>query len=136
VTRALITGITGQDALALAGVELHRGDLRDPQTLRDSGARVLQASSSEIFAPASGAPSGARRQHEVAGLVARTAFAHVGLDWREHVVSDDALRRPADSVQQVGDAFKAARELGRTPRIGFDALVAMMVDADLERLGG
>jgi nucleoside-diphosphate-sugar epimerase len=132
VTRALITGITGQDALALAGVELHRGDLRDPQTLRDSGARVLQASSSEIFAPASGAPSGARRQHEVAGLVARTAFAHVGLDWREHVV----LRRPADSVQQVGDASKAARELGWTPRIGFDALVAMMVDADLERLGG
>ena len=58
------------------------------------------------------------------------------LDWREHVVSDAAFRRPADSEQQVGDAAKAARELGWTPAVGFDALVAMMVDADLERLGG
>jgi GDPmannose 4,6-dehydratase len=67
---------------------------------------------------------------------ARAAFAHVDLDWGEHVVSDDAFRRPADSARQVGDASKAARELGWTPRVGFEELVAMMVDADLERLGG
>jgi GDPmannose 4,6-dehydratase len=67
---------------------------------------------------------------------ARKAFAHVGLDWREHVVSDDAFRRPADSARQVGDASKAARELGWTPRVGFAELVAMMVDADLRALGG
>jgi len=64
------------------------------------------------------------------------AFAHVGLDWRDHVVVDPALFRPAEVDLLVGDASRARRELGWRPRVDFPTLVAMMVDADLERLGG
>lgn len=64
------------------------------------------------------------------------AFAHVGLDWRDHVVVDPALFRPAEVDLLVGDASRARRELGWRPRVDFPTLVAMMVDADLERLRG
>jgi len=59
------------------------------------------------------------------------AFAHAGLDWRQHVREDPALRRPADVEELVGDASKARRVLGWQPTVAFDELVRMMVDADL-----
>lgn len=63
------------------------------------------------------------------------AFSHVGLDYREHVVVDPAFFRPLDVNIQQGDASKARRVLGWSPKVGFSELVAMMVDADMERLG-
>ena len=62
------------------------------------------------------------------------AFAHAGLDWREHVVIDPAFLRPAEVDQLIADPSLARKELGWEPRVGFDELVRMMVDADLERL--
>jgi GDPmannose 4,6-dehydratase len=62
------------------------------------------------------------------------AFAHAGLDPAGHVVIDRALFRPAEVESLVADPTKARTELGWTPSTTFDALVAMMVDADLERL--
>ena len=60
------------------------------------------------------------------------AFAHVGLDWQEHVVIDDQFLRPAEVDLLVGDATKAKNELGWEKSVTFADLVAMMVDADLE----
>ena len=72
--------------------------------------------------------------HTVRGLAER-AFAHVGLDWREHVRVDDSLRRgEAELHRLVGDASKARVELGWRPRVGFDELVRLLVDAALVRL--
>ena len=71
--------------------------------------------------------------HSVRELV-ETAFAHAGLDWREHVQSDAALLRPVDVDHLVGDAAKARRALGWSPSVDFHALVHMMVDADLARV--
>lgn len=65
--------------------------------------------------------------------VCRIAFAHVGLDWQEHVVTDDKLMRPTEIATLVGDYTLAQRELGWQPRTSFDALIEEMVDADLER---
>ena len=62
------------------------------------------------------------------------AFAHAGLAWQDHVVSDPTRTRPAEVDQLIGDASKARRELGWNPTIGFRELVAMMVDADLDRV--
>jgi GDPmannose 4,6-dehydratase len=62
------------------------------------------------------------------------AFAHVGLDWRDFVVVDPALMRPAEVDQLVGDASKARRVLGWAPTVSFEELVRMMVDADLQLL--
>jgi GDPmannose 4,6-dehydratase len=65
--------------------------------------------------------------HPVEELVA-VAFAHVGLDWREHVVVDEALVRPDDRLL-VGDASKARGVLGWAPTIAFGELVRLLVDA-------
>jgi len=63
------------------------------------------------------------------------AFAHVGLDYRDHVVVDPKFHRPAEVDVLLGDSSKAQRVLGWTPEVQFEALVAMMVDADLTRVG-
>ncbi|HEY0038976.1 MAG TPA: GDP-mannose 4,6-dehydratase [Longimicrobium sp.] len=70
--------------------------------------------------------------HTVQRLV-ELAFGAVGLDWREHVSLDPRFMRPAEVDLLVGDPSKAKRELGWEPEVGFEALVSMMVDADLER---
>jgi GDPmannose 4,6-dehydratase len=76
---------------------------------------------------------GTGQTHSVRELV-EAAFQHVGLDWRKHVVTDPKYMRPAEVDLLQADPSKARRELGWNPRIGFAELVAMMVDADLERL--
>ncbi len=70
--------------------------------------------------------------HTVQELV-ELAFAHVGLEWREHVVIDPVLKRPAEVDLLLGDASKAQEKLGWTPKVRFPELVRMMVDADLAR---
>jgi GDPmannose 4,6-dehydratase len=62
------------------------------------------------------------------------AFAHVGLDPGQHVTIDPRFLRPAEVEELRGDASKAKQTLGWAPQVGFDELMKMMVDADLERL--
>ncbi len=64
---------------------------------------------------------------------AEIAFARAGLDWREHVVEDSKLKRPAEVDLLRGDYSKAKRVLGWEPKVGFRELIGMMVDADLRR---
>jgi GDPmannose 4,6-dehydratase len=64
------------------------------------------------------------------------AFGHADLDWRQHVVSDQKLRRPAEVDLLLGDAGKAARQLGWRPKVDFTTLVKMMTDADLAAVKG
>jgi GDPmannose 4,6-dehydratase len=71
--------------------------------------------------------------HSVRDLV-EIAFSHAGLDWRTHVVTDPAFIRPAEVDVLQADPSLARRELAWTPTVSFTQLVAMMVDADLERL--
>jgi GDPmannose 4,6-dehydratase len=73
--------------------------------------------------------------HSVERLV-EVAFAHAGLDWHDHVKMDERFVRPAEVDLLIGDRSKAENELGWTPTVGFEQLVQMMVDADLERLEG
>ncbi|HEV2878802.1 MAG TPA: GDP-mannose 4,6-dehydratase, partial [Candidatus Eremiobacteraceae bacterium] len=62
-----------------------------------------------------------------------TAFGHVGLDWRKHVVLDPKFIRPAEVDILVGDASKAKKELGWEPTVTFQQMIERMVDADLAR---
>jgi GDPmannose 4,6-dehydratase len=71
--------------------------------------------------------------HSVETLVDH-AFRAAGLDWHDHVVTDAAFIRPAEVDRLCADASKARDELGWEPKIGFEELVAMMVDADMELL--
>jgi len=73
--------------------------------------------------------------HSVRQLV-ENAFGHAGLDWQKYVKTDPAFLRPAEVDHLIGDASKAQTVLGWKPEVSFDKLVAMMVDADIERLSG
>ena len=73
--------------------------------------------------------------HSVRQLV-EAAFGHAGLDWQKYVRVDPAFLRPAEVDHLIGDSSKARRVLGWEPKVSFDKLIAMMVDADLARLSG
>jgi len=76
---------------------------------------------------------GTGESHSVREFV-EAAFAHAGLDWREHVKIDSRYFRPAEVDDLRADAGKARKLLGWQPRVGFAQLVRMMVDADMADL--
>jgi GDPmannose 4,6-dehydratase len=89
--------------------------------------RMLQQPMPDDYVVATG------ETHSVRELV-EIAFGVVGLRWQDYVKTDPALLRPAEVDTLIGDASKARRVLGWSPRVNFAALVEMMVRADLERL--
>jgi len=62
------------------------------------------------------------------------AFAHAGLDWQEHVDTDERFMRPTEIAASRGDFSKAKAKLGWSPKISFEELIRLMVDADIARL--
>jgi GDPmannose 4,6-dehydratase len=60
------------------------------------------------------------------------AFAHADLDWKEFIKYDDRYERPAEVDLLIGDPAKAKKQLGWEPKVRFQELVKLMVDADLE----
>jgi GDPmannose 4,6-dehydratase len=63
------------------------------------------------------------------------AFAHAGLDWRDHVKHNESFERPAEVPALIGDASKAKAELGWVARTDALSLARLMVDADREDVG-
>jgi GDPmannose 4,6-dehydratase len=90
---------------------------------------MLQRDEADDFVIATG------RTHTVRQCV-ELAFERVGLDWQQYVKLDDAFLRPAEVDLLVGDPTKARELLGWEPETSFEELIALMVDADLELLGG
>lgn len=64
------------------------------------------------------------------------AFNHVGLSMEDHLVIDEKFFRPAEVDVLLGNPEKATRKLGWKPKTSLQALITMMVDADLRRLQG
>jgi len=77
---------------------------------------------------------GTGQTHTVRKLV-ELAFGHAGLDWQRYVKLDERFMRPAEVDVLLADPSRARQELGWVPSVGFEALVRMMVDADLARVG-
>jgi GDPmannose 4,6-dehydratase len=73
------------------------------------------------------------KTHSVQELC-EVAFSYLGLDWREYVVSDPQFFRPAEVDLLVGDSSKARLILSWEPSLSFEALIRLMVDADMEAL--
>jgi GDPmannose 4,6-dehydratase len=84
---------------------------------------MLQHDEPEDFVIATG------ETHSVSDFLA-AAFDHVGLNWQDHVETDERYMRPAEVDLLLGDATKAWDKLGWKPQTSFDELVHMMVDAD------
>ncbi|MEZ5243861.1 MAG: GDP-mannose 4,6-dehydratase [Acidimicrobiales bacterium] len=91
--------------------------------------RMLQRDTPEDYVICTGETHSVREFCEL-------AFSHVDLNWEDHVVIDETFMRPAEVDLLVGDASKAADELGWVPETSFADLVRMMVDADLDLLEG
>jgi len=62
------------------------------------------------------------------------AFRHVGLDYRDYVVIDPSLFRPAEVDLVLGNPAKAKAKLGWEAKTDLETLIRMMVDADLARI--
>ena len=62
------------------------------------------------------------------------AFQHVNLDWQQYVKTDAKLLRPAEVEHLIANPTKAQTRLGWTPRVTFQQLVQLMVDADIQLL--
>jgi len=72
-------------------------------------------------------------QHSVRE-VCQAAFSHVGLNYQDYVRVDKQFFRPAEVDMLCGDATKARTRLGWSPKVSFEQLVEMMVDADVSAL--
>jgi GDPmannose 4,6-dehydratase len=86
---------------------------------------ILQQAEPDDFVLATG------KTHSIRELLA-VAFSAVGLNWEEYVEIDPKFLRPAEVDFLCGDASKAREKLGWTPRVSFEQLITMMVEADLE----
>jgi GDPmannose 4,6-dehydratase len=78
---------------------------------------------------------GTGRTRSVRELVV-AAFDAAGLDWERHVVIDPTLHRPAEVDLLCADPKKARVQLGWEPTVGFEDLIAMMVESDTRLLAG
>jgi GDPmannose 4,6-dehydratase len=87
--------------------------------------RILQQDAPDDYVIATG------ETHSVREFLER-AFSAVGLDYEDFVATDPRYFRPTEVDLLLGDASKAKEQLGWTPKVGFDELVRMMVESDLE----
>ncbi len=76
---------------------------------------------------------GTGKEHSVEDF-AKKAFAHVGLNYKDHIVIDKVLIRPAEVDALLANSTKAKKNLGWEPKISFDDLVVSMVENDLKNL--
>ncbi len=125
VTRAVGRIACGlQDKVYLGNLEAHRdwgfaGDYVLAMWL------MLQSPTPDDYVVATGQAHSVRELCEI-------AFGQVGLDWKEHVQIDARYRRPTEIDALCGDASKAISRLGWRAHTGFEPLVRMMVEHDLE----
>ena len=125
VTRAATRIKLGlQDKLYLGNLEAQRdwgfaGDYVEAMWL------MLQQERPDDYVIATG------ESHSVSEFVEKV-FGRLELDYEKYVAIDERYFRPTDVDVLRGDPTKAQKELGWQPKVGFDRLIDMMVDADLE----
>jgi GDPmannose 4,6-dehydratase len=76
---------------------------------------------------------GTGESHQVREFVEK-AFESVGLDWEKYVVLDRRYLRPAEVESLRADCTRARKVLGWQPKVRFDELVRIMVEADLDEV--
>jgi GDPmannose 4,6-dehydratase len=90
--------------------------------------RMLQQPKGDDYVVATGHTTTVRE-------MCRIAFSHVGLSYEDHVVIDPKFFRPAEVEVLLGNPAKAKRQLGWQATTSLEQLIAMMVDADMRRVG-
>ena len=127
ITRAVARIRAGlQDKLYLGNLDARRDWGYAPDFV-EAMWLMLQAPAPDDYVVATG------EQHSVRDFCER-AFERVGLDWAEHVRIDPRYYRPAEVDSLLGDASKARERLSWEPKVRFEELVEIMVDADVRQL--
>jgi GDPmannose 4,6-dehydratase len=132
VTRKITSGIANilaknQDRIELGNLSAERdwgfaGDYVDAMWL------MLQKDTPDDYVIATG-------QTNSIQYFLETAFEYSGLgSWTKYVSQNPKHFRPAEVNKLKGDSSKAAKVLGWKPKINLDALIKMMIDADVKRL--
>jgi GDPmannose 4,6-dehydratase len=125
VTRAAVRIKLGlQEKLYLGNLEAKRdwgfaGDYVEAMWL------MLQQEKPDDYVIATG------ETHSVREFVEKV-FKKLDLDYERHVIVDPRYFRPTEVDCLLGDATKAKKAMGWEPRISFDRLIDMMIDADME----
>jgi GDPmannose 4,6-dehydratase len=132
VTRKITSGVAGivagkRSQIALGNLEALR-DWGHAREYVEAMWLMLQQPKPDDYVIATGECHSVREFAEL-------AFSHVGLDYTKYVVRDEQLFRPAEVNVLKGDACKAQRVLGWSPRLRFNDLVREMVDEDCRALG-
>ncbi len=127
ITRAVAAIKAGkQDKLLLGNLDAKRdwgfaGDYVEAMWL------MLQADSPDDYVVAT------NETHSVKEFC-QIAFKHVGLDWEKYVEVSEKYFRPAEVDLLIGDPAHAKKQLKWEPKVSFEELVKMMVDADVKEL--
>ena len=116
-----------QKELRLGNIDAKRdwgfaGDYVEPMWL------MLQQSAPDNYVIATGRSTTVRD-------MCRIAFSHVGLNYEDYVVVDPKFFRPAEVDVLLGNPAKAKAKLGWQAKTSIEQLMAMMVDADMRRVG-
>ena len=72
--------------------------------------------------------------HSVKEFV-KICFDYVGLNWKKYVEIDPRYFRPTEVENLIADTKKARKYLGWNPKIAFEDLAKVMVDADMRNIG-
>jgi GDPmannose 4,6-dehydratase len=132
VTRKITSGlariIRGESKeLRLGNLEAKR-DWGHAQEYVEAMWRMLQQPEADDYVIATGETHSVREFCEA-------AFGAVNLDYRDYVVADERFYRPAEVELLIGDASKAKKILGWTPKTTFHELVSEMVQEDCQLSG-
>ncbi|MCA9470417.1 MAG: GDP-mannose 4,6-dehydratase [Nitrospirales bacterium] len=128
VTRAVANIVAGRQKDLYLGNRQARRDWGFAPEYVEGMYRILQADVSDDFVLGSG------EAHTVQELV-EEAFGYVGLDWRDFVKEDPKYMRPTEVDVLIANPAKARQHLAWETRIGFPALVRIMIDADMRKIG-
>ena len=128
ITRGLANILAGkQKKLYLGNLEAKRDWGFSPEYVEGMW-RILQQKKADDFVLGTG------QTHSVKEFV-RAAFSYAGLNWKKYVLIDKRYFRPTEVNILKADSSKAKKTLGWKPKVTFNDLVKVMVDADM-RLAG
>jgi GDPmannose 4,6-dehydratase len=90
--------------------------------------KILQQEKADDFVVGTG------QQHSVLDFVEK-AFSYVNLHWQDYVKCDEKYLRPTETNDLAADSSKIKKVIRWTPKVQFDDLVKIMVDADMRKAG-
>jgi GDPmannose 4,6-dehydratase len=129
VTRKITMGVARiraglADRIKLGSLDARR-DWGYASDFVDAMWKMMRADAADDYVIATGESHSVREFCEL-------AFDYVGLDYKIHVELDPRVQRAPETVRRVGDPSKITRVLGWRPRVTFEQLVRLMVDADIK----